>query len=182
MTLWGRPSGLSHRAWKSLRDSHIPPVSAAATLFQNSNSERNFPTLPSRTLQAHSSIGKGWGARRLSGLANERGAEYQRRRAATTTASLLELDSGRKWSDAELERNHKSIYVDKYNLADQVERRDRLRQTMDAMSFFVSFKIAASRGPRQTPSLRLLGCTGGRVDGSTLAPGYIIPGFALAGC
>jgi len=49
------------------------------------------------------------------------------------------------------------------------------------MSFFVSFKVAAPRGPRQTPSLRLLGCTDGRVDWSALAPGYILPGFAITG-
>jgi len=47
------------------------------------------------------------------------------------------------------------------------------------MFFFVSFKVAAHRGPRQTPSLRLLGCTDGRVDWSVLAPGYILPGFAI---
>jgi hypothetical protein len=47
------------------------------------------------------------------------------------------------------------------------------------MSFFVSFKVAAPRGPRQTPSLHLLGCTDGRVDWSALAPGYIIPDFAI---
>ena len=30
-------------------------------------------------------------------------------------------------------------------------------KTRDAMSFLVSFKVAAPRGPRQVPSLRLLG-------------------------
>jgi hypothetical protein len=48
------------------------------------------------------------------------------------------------------------------------------------MFFFASFKVAASRGLRQTPSLRLSGCTGGRVDWSALAPGSIIPGFAIS--
>jgi hypothetical protein len=60
MTLCGKPlRGFHIRAWKSLRDYHIPTASAAAALFQISNQKGNILSGLPATLQAHPSIGKG---------------------------------------------------------------------------------------------------------------------------
>ena len=52
-------------------------------------------------------------------------------------------------------------------------------KTRDAMPFFVSLRSPLLGIPDRTPFLRLLGRADGRVDWSALAPGYIIPGFAI---
>jgi hypothetical protein len=48
------------------------------------------------------------------------------------------------------------------------------------MSFFVSLKAVGARVPDRRRLLRPLGRADGCVDWKALAPGYIIPGFAMA--